>query len=158
MAKQRMYQNAAEKQRAWNLKNPEAYAAILLRRDKTKLREAGRRWRAKNAAAQRERSSAWAKANPDAATANSAHRRARKLQATPSWANRFFIAEAYELAHRRTAIQGVKYVVDHIVPLKSDFVCGLHVEHNLQVIPENVNARKGNFFCPELGEALWLPK
>ena len=73
-----------------------------------------------------------------------AKRRARLLQAMPKWANEFFIEEAYDLAARRTKITGFLWVVDHIVPLQGRRVSGLHVENNLQVIPETVNLRKFN--------------
>jgi hypothetical protein len=65
------------------------------------------------------------------------------------WANDFFIEEAYDLAHRRTKLSGKKWDVDHIVPLKSPLVCGLHVEHNLQVITHRQNCRKRNFDWPD---------
>jgi 5-methylcytosine-specific restriction endonuclease McrA len=44
----------------------------------------------------------------------------------------------------------VKHEVDHIVPLKSPLVCGLHVEHNLQVIPATQNRRKHNRVWPDM--------
>ena len=76
--------------------------------------------------------------------------RAAKLQATPSWADKFFIDEIYDLAQLRTKATGFKWVVDHIVPLRSDKVCGLHWEGNLAVIPEKDNILKGNRFWPDM--------
>jgi 5-methylcytosine-specific restriction endonuclease McrA len=101
----------------------------------------------------------WAKANPDKVNKNQttyrrknlalyarneAKRRAKQYQATPSWANGFFIEEIYHLAALRTKMLGTPWEVDHIVPLQSKQVCGLHVEYNLQVIPMKQNRSKGN--------------
>ena len=86
----------------------------------------------------------WHESHPWQKTADTALRRAQKKNATPSWANRFFIREAYHLAKLRTEMTGFKWEVDHIYPLQSDVVCGLHVEHNLQVIPAVMNRSKGN--------------
>ena len=69
--------------------------------------------------------------------------RASKLQATPLWADLTKIKEIYDKA---TSMNGME--VDHIVPLQSDLVCGLHCEKNLQIIPMAKNRSKRNNFRP----------
>lgn len=70
--------------------------------------------------------------------------------ATPAWANQFFVEEAYSLAALRSRTTGVRWEIDHIVPLVHPLVCGLHVETNLRVILAVENRRKGNRFWPEM--------
>lgn len=86
----------------------------------------------------------WKVANQHLVNANTQARRFAKRNATPAWRNKFFISEAYHLAKLRSELTGVKHEVDHIYPLKSAVVCGLHVEFNLQVIPAKINRLKGN--------------
>lgn len=80
--------------------------------------------------------------------AKSAHltrlRDARKLQATPAWADLSAIERLYEEAQRVSQETGTPHHVDHIVPLAGHEVCGLHVETNLRVIPAVENMRKQN--------------
>lgn len=88
----------------------------------------------------------WCTANRDKRTATSAKRRAKKLQATPSWADHEAISAVYSEAQRLQALLGVPLHVDHVVPLQGELVCGLHVETNLQIIPATLNRKKSNKF------------
>jgi hypothetical protein len=79
--------------------------------------------------------------------ANAAKRRALKLQRTPHWATKddlWIISEAHKLAALRTKLIGIKYHVDHIIPLQGKVVSGLHVPNNIQVIPASQNIAKNN--------------
>ena len=91
---------------------------------------------------QRKRAAKWRQENPHGANAHAAARKSHIKRATPSWANKFFIAEAYHIAKVREKMLGGKWHVDHIIPLRGKTVCGLHVENNLQVIPASVNQNK----------------
>ena len=79
-----------------------------------------------------------------AATADENLRRARKLQATPRWANRKEIENIYKKCKQISDATKIKHHVDHIVPLLGNSVCGLHVENNLQIISATINIRKSN--------------
>ena len=74
-------------------------------------------------------------------------RRRRLKECSPSWItmeDKRNIREMYTVAARTTEITGVKYEVDHIVPINSNVVCGLHVPWNLQVMTKDANLRKSN--------------
>lgn len=79
-------------------------------------------------------------------------RAARQLGATPAWANQAAIQAFYDASARATAETGVQHHVDHQVPLQSRVVCGLHVEHNLQVLVGGANQSKGNRHWPDMWE------
>ena len=53
-------------------------------------------------------------------------------------------------AMQRTKAIGFQWHVDHIVPLQSPIVCGLHTIENLQVIPGALNLAKGNRMWPQM--------
>lgn len=107
-------------------------------------------WKKNNRERTRELNSKSRKNNLASLANKEARRRATKKKATPSWANEFFIQEIYHLSNLRTRTTGVSWEVDHIVPLNSKLVCGLHVENNLQVIPESYNRRKSNIYWPNM--------
>lgn len=73
----------------------------------------------------------------------------RKLyRAWPDWVSDHPDFKAvYDEAKRRRE-RGEDVQVDHIVPVCSDIVCGLHVPWNLQVITRQENRAKGNHSWP----------
>jgi 5-methylcytosine-specific restriction endonuclease McrA len=82
--------------------------------------------------------------NKAAYIANACKREADKLRATPAWADYKLMLTFYERAEEMTRTTGIEHHVDHIVPLRSRRVCGLHSHHNLQVLTAEQNLRKGN--------------
>lgn len=70
-------------------------------------------------------------------------RRSRERAATPSWADLAAIERIYLNCP-------AGHEVDHIVPLQSPEVCGLHVPYNLQYLPMPENRRKSNRLNPGL--------
>jgi hypothetical protein len=95
----------------------------------------------------------WKKNNPAKAVALTAKRNAVKLQAIPAWADLEKIEAIYEKARNLSAETGIRHHVDHIVPLQSKWVCGLHCEANLQILPAYENQSKSNRFWPDMALA-----
>lgn len=82
-------------------------------------------------------------------------RRARKRERTPSWLTdeqKIQIQKKYMQRENRTIKSGIKYHVDHTVPLSgfdefgNHIVSGLHVPWNLRVITADANLEKGSKF------------
>ena len=153
------YGRTIEEQRAYRLANLEAsrakdraYRERHLEEERRKDREYKAETRRKDPIPSRIAAAKWQKLNPAKVCAIQNKRRAKKLGATPSWANPRVIGEAYSLARMHTLTCGFSWHVDHIVPLQSELVCGLHVEHNLRVIPAAINFNKGNRRWPDMSE------
>lgn len=76
---------------------------------------------------------------------------ASKLNRTPPWLTeeqRSQMQKFYVKAMELSTELGVKYVVDHIVPLQGKNVSGLHVPWNLQIIERSENCSKNNKHTP----------
>lgn len=91
-----------------------------------------------------QRIAGWAQKNPEKIRAKYARRRAQKLNACPSWTDHKAIEAIYAEARRLTRETGILHHVDHIYPLISPYVCGLHVVENLQILTKSENLSKGN--------------
>jgi hypothetical protein len=95
----------------------------------------------------REYRNTWKTNNKTQIRADTKARRRKHREATPRWLSRkqrSEIRQIYQIAITMTQTTGEQYVVDHIVPLRSDYVCGLHVPWNLRVITQEENLKKSN--------------
>lgn len=129
-------------------------------------RAATKRWNAENADRKAEKQRQWHAANPGfyadykrqrrqdgrhnfaADSAKTARRRAQQARATPTWANPGKVRAFYESADALNMLTGEWYHVDHVVPLRSPLVCGLHNEFNLQILAAAENQAKSNRHWP----------
>ena len=85
----------------------------------------------------------------------SSHRRACVRRAQPLWLSpddKKRMELVWGLRELKSFVTGVEYEVDHIVPLNSPVVCGLHVPWNLRVIPKSENRSKSNRIYPDMWE------
>lgn len=87
----------------------------------------------------------WESKNRHALNARAAKRRSALRNAVPIWADFEKIASIYAEAQKSPGLH-----VDHIVPIISDIVCGLHCEANLRVIPASENLSKSNRYWPDM--------
>jgi 5-methylcytosine-specific restriction endonuclease McrA len=86
-------------------------------------------------------------ANPELYKALTSVRKRRHRNATPPWITKeqkLQIRQMYLQAQKLTKMTGERYVVDHIIPLINDSVCGLHVPWNLRVMTQEENLKKSN--------------
>lgn len=92
------------------------------------------------------------KQNPELYKAFTSVRKRRHKNATPQWITaeqKLAMRKLYLQAMQLTKLTGEKYVVDHIIPLINDGVCGLHVPWNLRVITQEENLKKSNKIVDE---------
>lgn len=141
------------------LRNPALYAQLNKRfkdRNRSKIRQAGRDYYARDPKRSMAATMKWARNNPEKRKANKARRRACEINAMPDWADRKLIRTFYEESQRLLTETGIVHHVDHIVPLNSPIVCGLHCEFNLQVLKGPENIRKSNRYWPDMpDESVW---
>jgi hypothetical protein len=142
--------------RAANADKMKEYKAAHVALHRDKIRVYKRLWARKNSLQQAQSTKAWRLNNPGKANALTWRRRAHKLRATPAWADQKKIKGFYETSAGLSMLLGEWYNVDHIVPLQSQYVCGLHCEANLQVILKSENQSKNNRWWPDMWEPVPL--
>lgn len=89
----------------------------------------------------------WREANPHVFARHAAHRRLAKSKRIPPWfaeLDEFVEFSAAELATLRERATGIRWAVDHMLPLQAETLSGLHCANNLQVIPHSLNSKKHN--------------
>jgi hypothetical protein len=121
-----------DRKNEWYQENREAVIAAAATRPVAVLREYRNAWKANNKTQVR---------------ADTKARRRKHRDATPKWLSRkqkSEIRQIYQIAITMTQTTGEQYVVDHIVPLRGESVCGLHVPWNLRVITQDENLKKSN--------------
>jgi hypothetical protein len=125
-------EDVKDRKNDWYLANRDQVIAQAKTRPYALTKEYKRVWK--------ERNLTWVRADTKA-------RRRKHRQATPKWLTtkqKAEIRQLYQIAITMTKTTGEQYVVDHIVPLRSDTVCGLHVPWNLRVITQEENLKKSN--------------
>jgi len=161
-------EKASETRKNWRLRNKEKDNADIAKYQKThteKLSIAAKIWQKNNKnkcaeyaskyrAINPEKSAAarrlWASQNKHKINEKKRRRYAYKMQATPTWANKEKMQDFYFAANFLGMATGEFHHVDHIVPLKSKYVCGLHCEANLRVLPALENLKKSNRYWPDM--------
>src|ERR1039458_7163776 len=111
----------------WRKKNPE-YFAKWYQKNSKKAKAKAKKWRLENPEQHAALGKQWRKDNPGKDPAYKQIRKAVKLRAIPKWADLKVIKKIYAKAAK------LKKTVDHIVPLQSKIVSGLHCEFNLQLL------------------------
>jgi hypothetical protein len=107
----------------------------------------------------REYRNTWKANHKTQVRADTKARRRKHRDATPPWLSRkqrSEVRQLYQIAITMTQTTGEQYVVDHIYPLRSEAVCGLHVPWNLRILTQADNLRKSNTL-PDDSEAIAFP-
>ncbi len=88
----------------------------------------------------------WRNNNQSKCLAQSRKRKAQKIKATPKW----FKQERDKVDLIYVKAREFGFHVDHIVPLRSKKVCGLHTWANLQLLAPEINISKKNRYWPDM--------
>ena len=119
-----------------------------LKTEREKCKNRNIKWREKNREKTRKSCKKWREKNPDKIREKTLQKYTQTRRAIPSWADKTKIQNIYKKALYLSRKNKTKYHVDHIYPLRSNWLCGLHVETNLQIITAKENLKKSNVSWP----------
>lgn len=131
-------------------KESSAFHRLLRRgveRLQSKCKECHKQWKSHNRDKINETHRKWHWENRERSNSRSKNYWRRKVERTPKWlslGDKIEMAWAKKLAIQRTKETGIKYEVDHIIPLCGDLASGLNVPWNLQIIRASENKKKAN--------------
>lgn len=150
---QRDHDKIRARTRAWYDANPDKVRSAW--RERYSLTRAGRikyvsEWQKNNKALRSEYQRRYAMKNAQAVALKDRRRKEALKRATVSWSELAAINDLYCKARELTALTRIEWQVDHIVPIKSNLVCGLHVLDNLQIVTKAANSSKGNRHWPDM--------
>lgn len=109
-------------------------------RNKDTVKTQQLKWRSRN----KERIKTYQKDNLWLYAYHAAKRRKLVKTATPKWVEHEEIKLIYAQCASIERLTGIKHHVDHIVPVNSKIVCGLHCPWNLRIITATENISKSN--------------
>lgn len=141
----------ASKAQAKYVEDPGIFRDRYLRyfsRHKDKINARTRQKRRENPEREKAAARAAYERNPERYYENVRRRQADKNRRTPVWYgefDEFVVKECVRLVKARREATGVKWHIDHMLPMKCDSVTGLHCGLNLQVIPGYLNNAKWNY-------------
>ncbi len=136
------------------------YKRTYYRKNRERLKDRWRKWERANPEKAKAVALDYEKRSKGKKRAKDARRRTSAMNCFPSWANPQAIEAIYQQACILIQETGILHVVDHIIPLKHKYVCGLHIESNLRVVTELDNQpfqREQTYYCFFL-RALWASK
>lgn len=109
--------------------------------NQTTIKESRLQWLEKNPSKRKESSAKYQKANRayynSYSSLRNRYQKQAQLKSLTEW-DLFYIEELYDIASKR----GLE--IDHIIPIKHNKICGLHVPWNLQMLTRSENAKKSN--------------
>ncbi len=104
------------------------------RKNRERLKDKWKKWERTHPEKAKALALDWEKRCQGKKRAKDARRRTAAMNCCPPWASHQAIEEIYQQACILTEETGILHVVDHIIPLKHKYVCGLHVESNLRIV------------------------
>lgn len=129
-----------------NRESKNKYLREYRKKNTEKMSGISKRSYEKNKKKKQEYSKEYLKNNRHKANERAARRRAVTRLAKPQWFE--LHREKIELIYLKSSYIGL--TVDHVVPLQSDLVCGLHSWDNMQLLDLSLNSGKCNYYWPDM--------